>query len=461
MVTIADVHEFVRTKAEELDVPGLAVGIVNGGVEEYVFSGVTSVENPLPVDEETLFQCGSTTKTFTATAIMRLVDQGLVELDAPVRRYVPELELLDPSVAEAVTVLQLLNHTAGWSGDLMTNTGDGDDALAKYVALMAALEQVAPLGAEVSYNNASLSLAGRVIEKVTGLGYEQAIRQLLFEPLTMTHSYFFTHEVITRRFVVGHQQKPDGTIAVSRTWPVPRSLAPAGGILTNAADQISWAKFHLGDGRDPDGQQLLAPALLARMQQPSVDMAGSALGDAVGISWLLRDLDGVRIVSHGGTTQGQHSEFVLVPERGFALISLTNCGPNGAQFNNELLAWALEHYQGIVEQESERLELDETALRPYTGTYDTIAATCEITIGQHGLLLHVSAKPDADHLGEAGNEAAAAEEQPPYPLALVAGDGDPFVVIDGPAKGMRGYFAREAAGQIAGVHVGGRMATRV
>ncbi len=455
MVTTAELQDFVTAKADELDVPGVAVGILNGGGEEYAFFGVTSVENPLPVDAETLFQCGSTTKTFTATAIMRLVDQGLVELDAPVRRYVPELELLDSSVAESVTVLQLLNHTAGWSGDLMTSTGDGDDALAKYVALMASIEQVAPLGAEVSYNNASLSLAGRVIENVTGLTYEQAIRELFFEPLGMAHSFFFTNEVITRRFSVGHQQKPDGTIAVSRKWPVPRSLAPAGGIVTNAADQIGWAKFHLGDGSGPDGHSLLSTALLTRMQQPSVDMAGSALGDAVGLSWLLRDLGGVGLVSHGGTTEGQHSEFVLVPERGFALISMTNCGPNGVQFNKELLAWALERYQGIVEPEPERLELDETELSLYTGRYETIAVSCEITVAQPGLLLHVSPKADA------GDDTEAAEEQPPFPLALVAGDGDPFVVTDGPAKGMRGYFAREAAGQIAGVHVGGRMAVKV
>lgn len=460
MTNTATLQDFATAKATELKVPGVAVGMVNGGVEEYAFAGVTNVENPLPVDAETLFQCGSTTKTFTATAIMRLVEQGLVELDAPVRRYLPELELTDSAVAEAVTVLQLLNHTAGWSGDLMTNTGDGDDALARYVALMATIEQVTPLGEGVSYNNASLSLAGRLIEKVTGVVYEQAIRDLLLTPLGMAHSYFFANEVITRRSAAGHHQAPDGTITVSRNWAVPRSMAPAGGLVTNAADQIAWANFHLGDGSGPDGQRLLSAELLARMQQPSADMAGSALGDAVGISWLLKDLEGVRLVSHGGTTNGQHSEFVLVPERGFALISMTNCGPNGPEFNKALLAWALEHYQAIAEHEPERLELGETERGAYTGAYETIAASCLVTVGESGLVLHVSAKPGADSLGEPGDDAAA-DDQPPFPLALVVGDGDPFVVTDGPAQGMRGYFARDAAGRITGVHVGGRMATKV
>ncbi|MFL5846146.1 MAG: serine hydrolase, partial [Solirubrobacteraceae bacterium] len=87
------------------------------------------------------------------------------------------------------------------------------------------------------------------------------------------------------------------------------------------------------------------------MQEPTADMRGSALGDYVGISWLLRDVDGVRLVGHGGTTNGQYSEFFTVPERGFALISMTNCGPNGSQLNNLLEKWAFEHYLGITDVE--------------------------------------------------------------------------------------------------------------
>jgi CubicO group peptidase (beta-lactamase class C family) len=453
-------EEYVAEKARELEVPGVSVGILHEGAETYVFNGVTSIENPLEVDANTLFQFGSTGKTFTATAILRLVEQGLVELGAPVRRYVPELQLKDESVAGAVTVLQLLNHTAGWDGDLIVDTGNGDDALERYVRRMATIDQVAPLGASVSYNNASLSLAGRLIEKVTGKTFELAVRELILEPLDMTHSYFFPHEIMTRRFAVGHNQKPDGTIEVARNWAMPRSGAPAGGITANAADQIAWARFHLGDGHGPDGKLLLSSEMLARMQQPTADMKGTALGDAVGISWLLRDVDGVRLVSHGGTTNGQHSEFVMVPERDFALISMTNCGPNGPQFNTGLVKWALEHYLGVVEPDPVPLVVSESELERYTGRFETIAAICIISVRDGGLLLDVSVKPEMrEALSAAGEDAD--EEQPPIPLALVAGDGDPFVVSDGPAKGMRGYFARDDEGNIAGVHVGGRMAMKV
>src|SRR5205814_3965115 len=137
VMTVAQeqLREWVTANAAELEVPGLAVGVYHNGEEQYAFHGVTSVENPLPVDENTLFQFGSTGKTYTATAIMRLVDQGTVALDDKVKKHVPELKLKDKDAEENVTVLQLLNHTAGWSGDVLTNTGDGDDALTKYVEL--------------------------------------------------------------------------------------------------------------------------------------------------------------------------------------------------------------------------------------------------------------------------------------------------------------------------------------
>jgi CubicO group peptidase (beta-lactamase class C family) len=456
--------EALQSKLSELaaglEVTGVAAGVYLDGEEHYAFHGVTSVENPLPVDASTLFQFGSTGKTYTATAVMRLVDQGKVDLDAPVRTYVPELKLRDEDVAQRVTVLQLLNHTAGWEGDMMDNTGDGDDALAKYVARMERLQQVTPLGSTVSYNNASLSVAGLLIEHLTGTTYEQAIKDLLLEPLGLDHTYFFMTEIMTRRFAVGHTRHEDGTVTVARPWAMPRGNAPAGGMSANARDQIAWAKFHLGDGTAPDGTRLLSSELLDLMKQPTVEMRGSALGDFVGISWLLRDVQGTRLVGHGGTTNGQYSEFVMVPERNFALISMTNCGPVGSQLNNELEKWALEHFLGISDVEPEQLVLGDEALAQYAGRYETIAAIADIT-GEGGrLVARIEIKPEmAAVLRESGEDVP--DEQPPIPLALLAGEGDQYVVPDGPAKGMRGYFSRGSDGKVDGVHLGGRLATRV
>jgi CubicO group peptidase (beta-lactamase class C family) len=323
---------------------------------------------------------------------------------------------------------------------------------------MADLEQVSPLGATVSYNNASLSLAGRLIEKIMGTTYEKAMAELIFEPLGLTNTFFFPNDVMTRRFAVGHTRHEDGTITVTRPWALPRSAAPAGGMSATARDQITWARFHLGDGTAADGTRLLTEASLDKMKQPTADMAGSALGDAVGISWLLGEIAGVGTVAHGGTTNGQYSDFLLVPSRNFGVIAMSNCGPNGAQLNHTFVRWALEHYLGLAEAEPEPIRLSNDELAAYTGRFETIAAVVDVSADDGRLSAKVTMKPQmVAALREAGEEVP---EQPPIVLAILAGQPDRYVVDEGDAKGMKGYFSRAEDGTIDGVHFGGRLATR-
>jgi CubicO group peptidase (beta-lactamase class C family) len=454
----SELRAFVAERAAALKVPGAAVAVLAGDEAHYAFYGVTSVENPLPVDEHTLFQFGSTGKTFTATAIMRLVEAGQVDLDAPVRTYVPELRLRDEDVARRVTVLHLLNHTAGWDGDMDDDTGWGDDALAQYVARMERLQQLTPLGEAVSYNNASLSLAGRVIEKVTGKTYERAIQELVFQPLGLVSSYFFPNDIMTRRFATGHNLTPDGEVKVARPWALPRGGNAAGGIASNAADQVAWARFHMGDGRAPDGTRILSEAGLRRMQAATVDCFGTAIGDQCAITWWLRDVGGVRTVSHGGTTNGQHSAFVMVPERHFAFVSLTNCGPNGPELNDSALKWALSSYLGVVMDVPEASDRPAAELEAYAGRYETIAAICRVRVKGGGLEADIELKPEAlATMLEEGDEPPPPE--PPMPLGLIAGS-DRYVVTGGPARGMTGFFRRDASGKADAVHMGGRLALR-
>jgi CubicO group peptidase (beta-lactamase class C family) len=440
---MGDLQDKLDELLAEHGVPGATAGVVLPDGEERAYAGVTSVDNPLPVDAKTVFQFGSTGKTFTATTLMLLQEQGRVDLSAPVRTYVPELRLKDESVAERVTVLQLLNHTAGWSGDAAEEHDDSDEALARFVASMAELEQVTPLGATVSYNNAALSLAGRVIEKVTGKTFEQAVRDLVLTPLQLDSTHFFCHEIMTLRFSVGHV-KDDDLVRVARPWALPRAGNPAGGMTANLADQLAWARFHLGDG-----SPLLSKGSLDLMKEPTADMQGSALGDFVGISWLLEDIEGVRVVKHGGSMIGQYSEFVLVPSKGFGFTVMSNCG---GPLNRELTDWVLEHYCGLVPPPTEAVELTEAELTAYTGRFETVAAVVDITAAEPRLIVNVSMNPGA--LGEMEDPGP----QPPIPLQLT-GD-DRYVVADGPAKGMRGYFTRSDDGSVAGVHLGGRLAVR-
>ena len=453
---LASITARLRTEAAEVaerfQVPGVAVGVLAGGEDHYVFHGVTSLEHPLAVDASTLFQIGSTGKTFTATTIMRLVEAGRIDLDAPVRTYVPELRLKDEDVARRVTVLQLLNHTAGWNGDFFDDTGRGDDALAKYVERMAELDQVSPLGSAPSYNNAALGLAGRVIEKVTGSTYEAAVKELVLVPLGLDESFFFMNDLMTRRFAVGHVNRKDG-VEVARPWKMARNSNPMGGLVCTARDQLRWARFHLGDGTSASGERVLERATLDRMQTPTVAFDGSPLGDFVGISWLLRDVDGVRMVGHGGTTHGQLSAFQMVPARDFAIAVMTNA-THGGRVHDHLVRWALREYAGVERPgDPEPLPLSEAELAEYAGTYRTDNGTLTVTVDGDRLV----------GLSEIDPEVLARlwENRPePEPIPFRMLDENGFIVVDGPGKGMRGRFVRDDGGAVDGVNFGGRIAKR-
>jgi CubicO group peptidase (beta-lactamase class C family) len=442
-------QDVVAALAEELQVPGVAVGVLLDGREEHAFHGVTSIENPLPVDERTFFLCGSTTKTFTATAIVRLVGQGLVDLDAPARTYVPELQVEDEEAAASVTVLQLLNHTSGWDGDFFRNTGDGDDALARYVDGMAGLRQLTRPGEAVSYNNAAFGVAGRLVEKVTGMPYEAALRDLLLEPLDLHDTLFFPRDLLTRRVAVDHQRLQDGGTNIL-PFGFPRSTNPVGGLATTTRDLIAWARFQLGGG-DP----LLSPELARRMREPTVEAPGWAQGDAVGISWLLSDVAGLRVVGHGGATLGQLSLFKMAPERGFALVSCTNCSPVGAAFNERVMAWAWETLLDapIPEPETAARTADEVA--PYSARYETVANIIDITPSGDGLSVLVTDRPEL--LEEFGVEL---EQEPPVPFLFQAGHADRIVCTTPPHRGSTGFFVRDQAGRVTAVNAFGRHAVR-
>ena len=450
----AELAERLSEAAVRLGVPGAAAGVLLDGREDYAFHGVTSVENPLPVDAGTLFQIGSTTKTFTATALMRLAEQGRVELSAPVRRYVPELRVRDERAAEQVTVLQLLNHTAGWAGDHLVDTGDGDDALARYVESMAGLEQVSPPGTYGSYNNASFSLAGRVVEKVTGQPYEAALQELVLGPLGLEWTFIWPADVMSRRFAAGHVQRV-GRPRVARPWRLPRAIHPAGGIASTAADQLRYARFHLGDGTGAGGERVLGREALERMQRPTFDLGGGGLGDEFGISWLLRTVDGVRIVAHGGSTNGQRAAFLMVPERGFAITVLTN-GEPGDQLDDELVRWGLEAYAGVVDRDPEPVHPSAADLAAYAGEYASDTRLVTLSVAGGCLVARIRYTEAALASLRAVFDVTD-DELPDVPLSILPGER--YLIRDGELKGARGSFVRRD-GAVVALNIGGRIAVR-
>jgi CubicO group peptidase (beta-lactamase class C family) len=388
--------EKIEDAMNRYSIPGVAVGVLYNGREYIRGYGVTNVDYPLPVDGDSLFRIGSITKTFTGTAIMRLVDQGKVSLSAPVRTYMPDLKLADASVAASVTVRQLLNHSAGWLGDDYADYGRGDDALARYVADMQLLPQRTALGQVFAYNNAAVNLAGRVIEVVTGMPYEAAVQQLLLDPLGMSNTGYFTDELIGNNITASHvvengapvddlDEQPAeidqlsanavaGSPAVVDTtaWAFPRSLDPTGGLISSARDQLAYARFHLGDGTADDGTQVLSPqSLLAMRSDPGPGGTIVMEIDGVCVSWWQRrTAEGVPVFQHGGAWGGQNSDLFIVPDFGFAMSILTN-STTGPKLLSELSysGWALSHFVGLSNPPAVPQTRTAADLSPYVGRY--------------------------------------------------------------------------------------------
>jgi CubicO group peptidase (beta-lactamase class C family) len=204
----AELSELVTAECDRLSVPGCAVGVVVGARTYAAFCGVTDVDHPRPVDADTLFMIGSTTKTLTATTVMTLVQEGRLSLDDRVVEHLPELSLQDEQAREQVTVGQLLDHTSGWRGDLEVETGWGDDALERALTEVApVVPQLFPPGTTASYNNLAVVVAGRLVERLTRQTYEQAVRERVLDPLGMRDTFFLPWEVATRPMATGHVEQ--------------------------------------------------------------------------------------------------------------------------------------------------------------------------------------------------------------------------------------------------------------
>ncbi|QCX74495.1 Beta-lactamase [Streptomyces sp. YIM 121038] len=450
-----ELAEAVEARAKEFGVPGMSVGILVDGREVFASHGVTSLAAPAPVDEKTLFHLASVSKTFTATALMRLVAEGKVDLDAPVRRYVPELRLADEDAVERITVLNLLNHTSGLDWNLIDD-GRGDRSLTGLVAKLRELPLIAPPGTRASYSQAGYNVLGRIVEKVTDLPFEQAVASLVLEPVGLPDTVYGLAEVMVRKFAVGYNRGDDGALRPARPWGAFREGArgdnPGGGIASSASDLLRWARFHLGDG-----EGVLPAEALHRMRERTVDLRSSSLGDGFGLCWFLHDLDGVRGIGHGGSGNGQFAELLVVPERNFAVVALSNAGPDGYTCNQSVVKWALEHYLGVVGKEPEPLPYDDGPARRVAGRYDIDAMYVDVAADGTRLTLAVEIKPE---IREASDE----EMPPGYPPAAIAflpGGRDEYLVLEGGLKGERGYFSRDADGTVTGIDLGGRLFARV
>ena len=439
---------FAREVMDSMAVPGITFGLWVNNREYGTGLGVTCINNPAPVNPETIFQVASITKTITATAIFRLIEQNKMRLDDPVRKYIPDFRVKDEVTAEQVTIRHLLNHTSGWTGNFFTDTGEDDESLSRYVKKMADLPQLTPPGSFYTYNNCSFNLAGYIIEIVTGKPYETAVQELVLDPLKMVQSTFFPDEMKGHSFAAGHFFHGKDIQAAS-PWSVNRASNPCGGLASTVPDLLRYARFHMGDGKTPDGERLLTPGSLLQMQTPEVPTEEIWMG----LNWFIQDIEGVRFIRHNGSAGGQDSTLWMAPEKKLAFTVLTNLDP-GVLLCEKLTKWVQKHYLGIVEPEPTLQVLSNQQLTGYTGNYQTRPEKdiFEVRLKNGDLTLMLRPRDDLqinDSLFIPGS-----------PVHIVSYAPDRFFILDGPRKGHQMDFLRQHNGQITWLRVGGNVAVR-
>ncbi len=441
------IKEITEQALKEKNIPGCALGIFYDGEFQMAAFGVTNVENQLPVNPGTVFQIGSISKLFTATLAMQLVEQGKLDLHTSIKTYLPDLKLNNPAVTEAVTAYHLLTHTGGWDGDFFIDTGEGDDALQKYVERMASREMFSPLGKYFGYNNAGFTLLGHLIETLAEKRLEDLLRENILKPLAMENTFLTAGETITHSFAVGHSPSPDGPV-VTRPWHLQRNVLPAGAIITDLKDLLLFAQAYLAQGKTKDDGQLLKPETIAEMHKVQVPIWESDKA-AVGLSWFRREVNDTYYVSHGGGTNGQVSQLLLLPEHKFAMAIFTNSDDGGA-VTLKILRAILKEYFEIEAPQPKAIESTPEELAAFVGSYTNQFYTIHTNMLAGKLVAILKY-----------NSGFPTEDDPPFPspppFTIERCEADRLIVMDGDYKDAPIDILRDAAGQIENIRMSGRI----
>ncbi|MGZ0150770.1 serine hydrolase domain-containing protein [Kribbella sp. WER1] len=322
-------------------VPAASVAVLAGGEVSTAAAGILNLNTGVEATTDSVFQVGSITKLWTTTLIMQLVADGKLDLDQPVREYLPDFLLADDTASATVTARHLLTHSSGFSGDAFTPTSRGDDAVELFVHdVLPELPQEVPIGAGFSYNNSGFVVLGRIAEVLRDKPYHQLIREYVAGPLELGHVATIPDEALLYRAALGHiAPKPGDPLQAAPVWSLVHGMAPAGSLLAmSAGDLLAFGRAYLD-------ATLLDRAAIDRLWEPQIDVpAIGGFPQQWGLGWMI--FDGGLLYGHDGGTIGQSAFLRLAPEHGVGVVLLTNGGDTGALYD-ELVGHILRETAGI------------------------------------------------------------------------------------------------------------------
>jgi CubicO group peptidase (beta-lactamase class C family) len=353
--------------------PGAAVAVVMG--DRVIFSrgyGVASVETGASVSPDMLFRLGSTTKMFTASAVVGLSLEGKIDPNAPISQYIPGL---DDEIGK-LTANQLLSHTAGLHDEAPMFGSHDETALGKGIHGWKADFLFAPPGQIYSYSNPGFWLAGYLAESVSGKPYADVINERLFGPLGMKTSTLRPTMAMTWPLAQGHDVEAGKPVVIR---PAANNAAswPAGSIFSSSLDLSRFVIAFMNNGT-LEGKRVLPPKLIAIMSTPHTSIPGSEAMYGYGLELSTRR--GVRWVEHAGSRAGYGSLIRMAPERKFAVIITANRTGSSLPKLADAISEAMLPLEPEVHRDAPTHALTPGELKRYAGAYVNGASRIKLDI---------------------------------------------------------------------------------
>lgn len=327
---LLDFEQYVQKSMRDWDVPGMAIGIVQGDKVIYTKGfGVKNLNSSDTIDADTIFQIGSVTKSFTAALTAMLVDEGKFHWNDKVSTYLPHFMLYDPWVTREFQVVDLMTQRSG----LPSHAGDSlyllgfDQAYIKH-----ALRYIQPASSfrtQYSYVNVLFLYVADLIEKISGKSWDQNMKERIFIPLNMSNSSVDKQSFINAKNAASpHVKINDQIVPLNRDWPYVDwvyTAGPAGSVNSNVTDMMKWLSFQINNGKII-GQQIISENNMKFIHSPKTPITGSADGGNMfyAVGWVYRENNPLPIIWHDGEVTGMKSTVAFVPNAKVGIVILSN-----------------------------------------------------------------------------------------------------------------------------------------
>ena len=456
--------QYVERALKDWQIPGMSVCIIkDGAVVVMKGYGVKELGSTDKVDENTLFMIGSNSKVFTATLLALLDQEKKLSLDDRVTKWIPEFKLDNKAAGEQAIIRDLLCHRLGFrtfQGDFTYWTSNLSRA--EVIEKMSHIKATYPFRTTWGYTNAAFLTAGEIIPRVTGISWENFVKERIFTPLGMTRTLALSKDLLTATNKASPHTMKDGEL-IKIPYGIIDNLAPAGSISSSVNDMSKWIMLQLNNGMS-DGKQIIPAAVIAETRKPHsiVGRGGTMFNEGhfilYGLGLQLQEYEGKEIVSHTGGVNGFVSSVTMLPEEKLGIIILTNTDQNGFY---EALKWEIidaylklpyRNYSSVYQnmsagfrsgrlkrekelQDSASLHLQTTVpLQAYTGNYfNEVYGNMRVVLENGELRMRFSHHPDmyAQLQSLGGNRFYAVFTDPEFSKAVF-----PFKVEDGKVKSV-------------------------